>query len=52
MSGEARMRELALELPPAPRAMGRYLPAVSHGDLLYVVGTGPLRPDGPVTSTA
>jgi enamine deaminase RidA (YjgF/YER057c/UK114 family) len=46
MSVESRLRQLGVELPPAPRAMGRYVPAVRHGGFLYVAGTGPLRPDG------
>ncbi len=43
---EARLRELGLELPTAPKAMGTYSPAVRHGDLLYLSGHGPLRADG------
>lgn len=43
---EARLRELGLELPTAPKAMGTYSPAVLHGDLLYLSGHGPLRADG------
>lgn len=46
MSAEARLVELKLELPPAPRPVATYLTAVRHGDLLYVSGHGPLRPDG------
>jgi enamine deaminase RidA (YjgF/YER057c/UK114 family) len=46
MGIEERLRDLHLELPPAPRPMATYATAVRHGDLLYVSGTGPLRPDG------
>ena len=46
MSFEARLRELQLELPAPPRAMATYATAVRHRELLYVSGTGPMRPDG------
>jgi enamine deaminase RidA (YjgF/YER057c/UK114 family) len=46
MGAEARQAELKLELPPAPRPVATYFTAVRHGDLLYVSGHGPLRPDG------
>jgi enamine deaminase RidA (YjgF/YER057c/UK114 family) len=46
MGAEARVTELKLELPPAPRPVATYVTAVRHGDLLYVSGHGPLRSDG------
>src|ERR1700712_1577640 len=46
MGAEARVAELNLELPPAPKPVATYATAVRHGDLLYVSGHGPLRPDG------
>jgi enamine deaminase RidA (YjgF/YER057c/UK114 family) len=46
MGAEARLAELKLELPPAPKPVATYVTAVRHGDLLYVSGHGPLRPDG------
>ncbi len=46
MGAEARVAELKLELPPAPKPVATYLTAVRVGDLLYVSGHGPLRPDG------
>ena len=46
MGAEARLAELNLTLPPAPKPVATYLTAVRHGDLLYVSGHGPLRPDG------
>jgi enamine deaminase RidA (YjgF/YER057c/UK114 family) len=46
MSFEARVRELALAIPAAPKPMATYSTAVRHGDLLFVSGTGPMRPDG------
>lgn len=44
-SPEARLRELNLPLPPAPKPMGVYRPVVTVGNLAYVSGHGPLRPD-------
>ena len=46
MGAEARLAELNLELPPAPKPVATYVTAVRVGDLLYVSGHGPLRPDG------
>ena len=46
MSAEARLTELKLELPPAPKAMGLYKPALVVGNLVYLSGHGPLRADG------
>ncbi|MEZ6065221.1 MAG: RidA family protein [Planctomycetaceae bacterium] len=45
MSADSRVAELHLELPPAPKPAGVYKPAVQVGNLLYVSGHGPLRPD-------
>jgi enamine deaminase RidA (YjgF/YER057c/UK114 family) len=42
----ARLRELGLELPtPAPPG-GNYVPVMRAGDLLFLSGAGPARPDG------
>jgi enamine deaminase RidA (YjgF/YER057c/UK114 family) len=46
MSAEARLTELALELPPAPKPVATYVTALRHGDLLYVSGHGPYQSDG------
>ncbi len=46
MNVEARVRELKLELPPAPKPAGVYKPMVLLGQLAYVSGHGPLRMDG------
>ena len=46
MGAEARLAELKLELPPAPKPVATYVTASRHGDLLYVSGHGPLRSDG------
>ena len=45
MTPEARLAELQLELPPAPKPMGVYKPLVVTGNLAYVSGHGPLRAD-------
>jgi enamine deaminase RidA (YjgF/YER057c/UK114 family) len=46
MGAEARLAELKLELPPAPKPVATYVTAIRHGDLLYVSGHGPYRTDG------
>jgi enamine deaminase RidA (YjgF/YER057c/UK114 family) len=46
MSAEARLAELKLVLPPPPKPIATYVPAVRLGNLLYVSGHGPLKPDG------
>ncbi|MFM9066543.1 MAG: RidA family protein [Planctomycetota bacterium] len=46
MSAEARLQELKIELPPAPKPQGVYKPVVSVGNLAYVSGHGPLKADG------
>lgn len=46
MSAEARLTELNLELPKAPKPGGIYSPVVQVGRMLYISGHGPLLPDG------
>lgn len=46
MSAEARLQELALELPSAPKPVATYVTAARHEDLLYVSGHGPYCSDG------
>lgn len=46
MNPEARVGELNLELPPAPKPVGVYKPVVVTGSTAYVSGHGPLRNDG------
>ena len=46
MSADARIVELKLELPPAAKPMGVYKPAVTTGNLVFISGHGPLKPDG------
>jgi len=43
---ESRLRDLGLELPPAPTPGGVYRPVVIVGSLAHVSGHGPLRADG------
>lgn len=45
MNAEAMLREMQLELPPPPKPVGVYKPMVILGNLAYVSGHGPLRPD-------
>jgi len=45
MSAEAKLAELSLELPPAPKPMGVYKPIVIVGDMAYLSGHGPLKSD-------
>lgn len=46
MSAEAKLKELKLDLPPAPKPMGVYKPLVIAGNMAYVSGHGPLKTDG------
>lgn len=45
MNAEERIRELKLELPPAPRPVAVYQPLVVVDRMAYVSGHGPLKPD-------
>ena len=46
MSVEARLAEMNLTLPPAPKPVGLYKPMLLVGNLAYLSGHGPLNPDG------
>tara|TARA_R110000850_G_scaffold77904_12_gene168646 strand:- start:3810 stop:4349 length:540 start_codon:yes stop_codon:yes gene_type:complete len=46
MSIEAKIQELNLELPTAPKPGGIYNPVVQVDDMLYVSGHGPIKLDG------
>ena len=46
MSVEARLKELGLELPPAPKAIGVYKSVITTGNLVMTSGHGPLQSDG------
>lgn len=43
---DTRIQELHLTLPPAPKPMAVYKPAVRTGNLVFCSGHGPLKPDG------
>jgi len=43
MSVDAKLAELGITLPPAPKPVATYIPAVRAGDLLFLSGTGPFR---------
>lgn len=45
MTPESRFAELKLVLPPAPKPVAVYRPLVVSGNLAYVSGHGPLKPD-------
>lgn len=45
MNPDSKIAELKLELPPAPKPMGVYKPMVIAGNMVYVSGHGPLKPD-------
>jgi enamine deaminase RidA (YjgF/YER057c/UK114 family) len=43
---EARLKDLQITLPPAPRPVAKYKTAVQVGHILYVSGHGPAKVDG------
>src|SRR5947199_7109233 len=43
---ETRLQELHLTLPNPPKPVAKYKTAVLVGNMLYVSGHGPLKPDG------
>src|ERR1044071_3600445 len=45
MNAEARIQELRLELPPTPKPVAVYKTIVVAGNLAFVSGHGPLKPD-------
>ena len=48
MDAESRLKELGLELPAAPKAVGLYRPAIVVGNLVYTSGHLPTLPDGSI----
>ena len=48
MSAEAKLVELKLELPPAPKVGGVYKPVVIAGNMAYVSGHVSLKTDGSI----
>ncbi len=45
MSAQARLSELGLILPPAPKPVGVYKPVIIVAGMAYLSGHGPLRAD-------
>lgn len=43
MSYEARLKDLGIELPAAPKPVATYIPAVQVGELLFLSGVLPFR---------
>ncbi len=43
---EARLAELGIELPTPPAPVANYVRAVTTGNLVFLAGHGPARPDG------
>ena len=48
MSPEQRLKELNLELPNVPTPIANFVMWRQAGDLLYLSGQGPRRPDGSI----
>jgi len=46
MKVEQKLAELGLALPPARPPAGTYVPAARTGNLVFLAGHGPVRPDG------
>ena len=50
MSAEQKLAGLGLKLPALPKPIGNYVPFKRAGDIIYLSGQGPRRPDGgPIT---
>jgi enamine deaminase RidA (YjgF/YER057c/UK114 family) len=50
MSAEAKLAAMGLTLPALPKPIGNYVPFKRAGDIIYLSGQGPRRPDGgPIT---
>ena len=45
-SAEARLRELEIELPKAMAPVANYVPAARLGDVIFLAGAPPIKPDG------
>lgn len=43
---DSKLETLGWQLPPAPKPVGLYKPVLIVGNLAYVSGHGPLKPDG------
>ena len=49
MGAEARLKELGIELPEPLAPAGNYVGATTVGNLVYLSGEGPRRPDGVIS---
>lgn len=49
-SPEARLQALKIALPPAPRPVASYVPAVRTGNLVFLAGQGPLAGGKPTVT--
>ena len=47
VSPEARLKAAGIELPPAPKPVANYVPAVRTGNLVFLAGQGPLSEGKP-----
>jgi enamine deaminase RidA (YjgF/YER057c/UK114 family) len=45
-SAEAKLRELGIELPKVPASVANYVPAARLGNVIFLAGTPPVKPDG------
>lgn len=43
---EERLKQLGIELPPAPKPAANYVPTALSGNLVFVSGQVPMTPDG------
>jgi enamine deaminase RidA (YjgF/YER057c/UK114 family) len=43
---EARLEQLGISLPQPPKPVANYVPAVRTGNLVFLAGAGPRKPDG------
>lgn len=50
MNAEKKIVELGLRLPPPAAPAGNYVPSMRVGDLLFLSGVGPHKPDGTFTT--
>ncbi len=50
MKVETRLKEMGIELPPAVKPVGNYVPAVRTGNLVFLSGHGPFKEDGTMVS--
>jgi enamine deaminase RidA (YjgF/YER057c/UK114 family) len=49
-SPEARLKALGIELPPAPKPVAAYVPAVRTGNLVFLAGQGPMAGGKPTVT--